>query len=73
MKNMNLETKRRRLYPYIISPGVVTPAVLGVLHWQEDPAHSLGFLLARFFVVWLLAAAIGTAAGIFAVRFVVRK
>jgi uncharacterized membrane protein len=72
-KDMNSETKIRRIYPFIISPAAVIPAVLGVQHWQENSVHSLGFLLARFFIVWVLAAAIGGVVGITVLRLMFKK
>jgi hypothetical protein len=57
----------------VIIPAVTIPAILGVKHWQEDPAHSLGFLLARFFFVWLVGATAGGAAGFLALRFLVKR
>ena len=66
-------TKRQHIYLYVIPPLFVAPAVLGVRHWQEDPNHDLGFLLARFLAVWLLAGGIGTAVTVLTVRLLDRK
>jgi hypothetical protein len=70
---MNPETKRQRFNPLIIAPAVVIPIVSGMQQWHEDPAHDLGYLVARFLTCWLLAAGIGATAGVLTVRYLVRK
>jgi hypothetical protein len=46
---------------------------LGAQEWHEDPGHGLVFLLARFFIVWLVAAVVGSAAGFLALHFIFKK
>ena len=71
---MNTKTQTSRFQVLsIVATAVAIPAILGVQQWLEDPAHGLVFLLARFFVVAGLSAAVSAAVGFAALRFMIKK
>jgi hypothetical protein len=67
---MNIpKEKMRWFYLMAMGPAFGLPIILGVQNWLEDPRHSIGFLMARFFIIWAVAATAGMGMGFLILRY----